>query len=59
MEVIDTSIANVALPHMQGTLSASVDEITWVITSYLAAHTVIEFLGFICMQPRWRARNGG
>jgi DHA2 family multidrug resistance protein len=45
MEVVDTSIANVALPHMQGTLSASVDEITWVITSYLVANAIIIPLG--------------
>jgi DHA2 family multidrug resistance protein len=41
MEVVDTSVANVSLPHMQGTFSASVDEITWVITSYLVANAVI------------------
>jgi DHA2 family multidrug resistance protein len=41
MEVIDTSVANVSLPHMQGTFSAGVDEITWVITSYLVANAVI------------------
>jgi DHA2 family multidrug resistance protein len=41
MEVVDTSVANVSLPHMQGTFSAGVDEITWVITSYLVANAVI------------------
>jgi MFS transporter, DHA2 family, multidrug resistance protein len=41
MEVVDTSVANVALPHMQGTFSAGVDEITWVITSYLVANAVV------------------
>jgi DHA2 family multidrug resistance protein len=41
MEVVDTSVANVSLPHMQGTFSASVDEITWVITSYLVANAVV------------------
>ncbi len=41
MEVIDTSVANVALPHMQGTFSAAQDEVTWVITSYLVANAVI------------------
>src|SRR5512146_2694032 len=41
MEVIDTSVANVSLPHMQGTFSAGVDEITWVITSYLVANAII------------------
>ena len=55
MQVLDTSITNVALPHMQGSFSASIDEMSWVITSYLAAHATIEFLGRICDQPRWRA----
>jgi DHA2 family multidrug resistance protein len=41
MQVLDTSVTNVALPHMQGSLSASVDEIAWVLTSYLAANAVI------------------
>src|SRR5580692_3547926 len=41
MEVLDTSIANVALPHMAGTLGASQEEATWVLTSYLVASAVI------------------
>jgi DHA2 family multidrug resistance protein len=41
MEVLDTSIANVALPHMAGTLGASQDEATWVLTSYLVSSAVI------------------
>jgi DHA2 family multidrug resistance protein len=41
MEVLDTSVANVALPHMKGTYSASTDEITWVLTSYLVANAII------------------
>ncbi len=41
MEVVDTSVANVSLPHMQGTFSAGVDEITWVLTSYLVANAII------------------
>ena len=41
MEVLDTSIANVALPHIAGSLSASVDESTWVLTSYLVANAVV------------------
>jgi DHA2 family multidrug resistance protein len=41
MEVLDTSIANVALPHIAGSLSASVDESTWVLTSYLIANAII------------------
>lgn len=41
MEVLDTSIANVALPHIAGSLSASMDESTWVLTSYLVANAII------------------
>jgi DHA2 family multidrug resistance protein len=41
MEVLDTSIANVALPHIAGNLSASADESTWVLTSYLVSNAVI------------------
>jgi DHA2 family multidrug resistance protein len=41
MEIIDTSVANVALPHMQGSLNAGVDEVTWVLTSYLVANAVV------------------
>ncbi len=41
MEVLDSSIANVALPHMAGSLGASPDESTWVITSYLVATAIV------------------
>src|SRR6202790_200726 len=41
MEVLDTSIANVALPHIGGTLSASPDESTWVLTSYLVSNAIV------------------
>ena len=41
MEVLDTSIANVALPHIAGNLSASEDESTWVLTSYLVSNAII------------------
>ena len=41
LEVLDTSIVNVALPHMQGSFSASVDEITWVLTSYLVSNGIM------------------
>ena len=41
MEVLDTSVANVALPHIAGSLSASVDEATWVLTAYLVANAVV------------------
>ncbi len=41
MEVLDTSIANVALPHIAGSLSASTDESTWVLTSYLVSNAIV------------------
>ena len=41
MEVLDTSVVNVSLPHIAGSLSATVDESTWVLTSYLIANAVI------------------
>jgi DHA2 family multidrug resistance protein len=41
MEVLDTSIANVSLPHIAGDLSVSMDESTWVLTSYLVANAVV------------------
>ena len=40
MNTLDSTIANVALPHMQGSLSASQDQITWVLTSYILATAV-------------------
>jgi len=41
MEILDTSIANVALPYMAGNLGASNDESTWVLTSYLASNAIV------------------
>ncbi len=41
MQSLDTTIANVALPYMQGTLSASQDEINWVLTSYIVAAAIM------------------
>src|ERR1700724_3636256 len=41
MEVLDTSIANVALPYMAGTLGASNDQSTWVLTSYLVSNAIV------------------
>lgn len=40
MQTLDSTIANVALPHMQGSLSASQDEISWVLTSYIVAAAI-------------------
>ena len=41
MQVLDTSIANIALPHIAGSLSATTDQATWVLTSYLVANAII------------------
>ena len=41
MQALDSTIANVALPYMQGSLSASADEITWVLTSYVSAAAIM------------------
>ena len=41
MQALDQTIANVALPYMQGSLSASYDEITWVLTSYITAAAIM------------------
>src|SRR3977135_3094229 len=41
MEILDTSIANVALPHMAGTLGVTNDESTWVLTSYLVSNAIV------------------
>jgi len=41
MEVLDTTVVNVSLPHIAGSLSASIDEATWALTSYLVANAII------------------
>src|SRR5581483_4110277 len=41
MEVLDTSVANVSLPHIAGNLSATTDEATWVLTSYLVSNAIV------------------
>ncbi|MBV9118559.1 MAG: MFS transporter, partial [Acetobacteraceae bacterium] len=41
MQALDSTIANVALPYMQGSLSASYDQITWVLTSYIIAAAIM------------------
>ena len=41
METLDTSVVNVSLPHIAGSLSSTTDEATWVLTSYLVANAVI------------------
>ena len=41
MEVLDTTVVNVSLPHVAGSLSASIDESTWALTSYLVANAIV------------------
>ena len=48
MQALDTTIANVALPHMQGSMSATQDQISWVLTSYIVAAAIfMPLTGFI------------
>ena len=56
MEVLDTSIASVALPYIAGSLSASTDEATWVLTSYLVANAVVLPVSGWCAQRFGRKR---
>ncbi len=57
MEVLDTSIANVALPHIAGGLSATEDESTWVLTSYLVSNAIVlplsSWLSFLLGRKRF------
>src|SRR6185312_6729570 len=41
MEILDTSVANVSLPHIAGNLSVTTDESTWVLTSYLVSNAIV------------------
>src|SRR5579872_5420121 len=41
MQALDTTIANVALPHIQGSLSAAQDQVTWILTSYIVAAAIM------------------
>jgi DHA2 family multidrug resistance protein len=45
MEVLDTSVANVALPHISGNLGVSTDDGTWVLTSYLVSNAIVLPMG--------------
>jgi DHA2 family multidrug resistance protein len=53
MEVLDTTVVNVSLPHIAGNLSATIDESTWVLTSYLVANAIVLPL------TGWLARHFG
>src|SRR5271157_2086714 len=49
LEVLDTSVANVAIPNIAGSLSASTDEATWVLTSYLVSNAIVlPMTGWLC-----------
>ncbi|HEY7971436.1 MAG TPA: MFS transporter, partial [Xanthobacteraceae bacterium] len=41
MQALDTTVANVALPYMQGSLSASLDQVNWILTSYIVASAIL------------------
>lgn len=56
MQALDTTIANVALPHMEGSLQASQDQIMWVLTSYIVASAIaLPLTGWLCGQ--WGRRR--
>src|SRR5579871_3282034 len=57
MEILDTTIVNVSLPHIAGTVSASYDDATWTLTSYLVANGIVlpisGFLGRLIGRKRY------
>ena len=56
MQILDTTIANVALPHMQTSLGATMDSVTWVLTSYIIASAIaIPMTGWL--SDRFGSRN--
>src|SRR5438128_12376455 len=56
MEVLDTTVVNVSLPHIAGSMSASIEEATWVLTSYLVANAIIlPITGWLA--SRFRRKN--
>ena len=60
MEVLDTTVVNVSLPHIAGNLSATIDESTWVLTSYLVANAVIlPLTGWLATHLRAKAAADG
>ena len=50
MQALDTTIANVALPYMQGSLSVTIDQVSWVLTSYIVAAAIM-YIGVSCRAP--------
>ena len=60
MEVLDTTVVNVSLPHIAGNLSATIDESTWVLTSYLVANAIIlPLTGWLAQHLRPQAAADG
>ncbi len=57
MQVLDTTIANVALPDMQGSLSATQDQVSWVLTSYIVAAAIMKPTWLIVDQASRRLRS--
>ena len=51
MEVLDTTVVNVSLPHIAGNLSATIDESTWALTSYLVANAIVLPLTGLAREP--------
>ena len=57
MQALDTTIANVALPHMQGSMGATQDQISWVLTSYIVASAIaMPLTGFVAAPVFGRKR---
>ena len=57
MVILDMTVVNVALPHMMGSLGATPDQITWVLTSYIVAEAiVIPTSGFLASSASWSRR---
>ena len=60
MEVLDTTVVNVSLPHIAGSLSASTDEAAWALTSYLVANAIIlPMTGWLAQLLRAQAHSAG
>src|SRR5579862_5011381 len=56
MQMIDTTIVNVALPHIQGSLNASQDEVAWILTSYLVSSAIfMPLTGYFA--DKWGRKN--
>ena len=57
IQVLDTTIVNVALPHMAGELSATTHQISWVLTSYIVASSIVMPMTGFLTDPRTYARE--